>query len=109
MAYEQVKVETPLILKVLPVASVVCFFAVWQAVVDFGVVPNSMLASPTQVAALFWEKLFVAEPDGAVLAVHAYISILEAFTGFFLSLVVGIPLGLLTSVLWHGAFMRLAA
>ena len=95
MAYEQVKVETPLILRVLPVASLLCFFAVWQGVVDFGIVPNSMLASPTQVAALFWEKLFVAEPDGAVLLVHAYISIIEALTGFLLALAVGIPLGLL--------------
>ena len=57
MAYEQVKVETPLLLRILPVASVVLFFGVWQGIVDFGIVPNSMLASPTQVARLFWEKL----------------------------------------------------
>lgn len=95
MAYEQVKVETPLILKILPVASVILFFGVWQAIVDFEIVPNTMLASPTQVAVLFWEKLFVSDPDGAVLSVHAWVSIQEAFTGFFLSLLVGIPLGLL--------------
>jgi ABC-type nitrate/sulfonate/bicarbonate transport system permease component len=95
MAYEQVKVETPLLLRVLPVASIVFFFAGWQGIVDFGIVPNTMLASPTQVAQLFWEKLFEPNPDGAVLAVHAWVSIQEAFTGFFLSLLVGIPLGLL--------------
>ena len=95
MAYEQVKVETPLILRILPVASIVMFFAVWQGLVDFEIVPNTMLASPTQVAQLFWEKLFEADPDGAVLAVHAWVSIQEAFAGFFLSLIVGLPLGLL--------------
>jgi NitT/TauT family transport system permease protein len=95
MAYEQVKVETPLLLRILPVASVVLFFGVWQGVVEFGIVPNSMLASPIQVAQLFWEKLFVANPDGAVLTTHAWVSIQEAFTGFFLSLCFGVPLGLL--------------
>ncbi|MCE5334241.1 MAG: ABC transporter permease [Desulfobacteraceae bacterium] len=95
MAYETVKVDTPLVLRILPVASVVAFFGIWQGVVDFGIVPNTMLASPTQVAVLFWEKLFVADPDGAVLSVHAWVSIQEAFTGFFLSLLVGIPLGLM--------------
>lgn len=95
MAYEQVKVETPLILRILPVASVFTFFAVWQGLVVFEIVPNTMLASPTQVAELFWEKIFVSDPDGAVLAVHAWVSIQEAFAGFFLSLLVGLPLGLM--------------
>ena len=95
MAYEHVKVETPLILRILPVASVILFFAVWQGLVVFKVVPNTMLASPTQVAELFWEKLFVSDPDGAVLAVHAWVSIQEAFAGFALALLVGLPLGLL--------------
>jgi ABC-type nitrate/sulfonate/bicarbonate transport system permease component len=95
MAYEQVKVETPLILRILPVASVFLFFALWQGLVVFEIVPNTMLASPTQVAELFWEKIFVSDPDGAVLAVHAWVSIQEAFAGFFLSLLVGLPLGLL--------------
>jgi NitT/TauT family transport system permease protein len=95
MAYEQVKVETPLLLRILPTASILFFFGTWQAVVDFGIVPNTMLASPTQVMALFWEKLFEANPDGAILTTHAYISIFEALVGFSLSLIVGIPLGLL--------------
>jgi ABC-type nitrate/sulfonate/bicarbonate transport system permease component len=95
MAYEQVKVETPLLLRILPVASILLFFGMWQGLVDFKIVPNTMLASPTQVMALFWEKLFVTDPDGALLSTHAWISIQEAFEGFFLSLLVGIPLGLL--------------
>jgi ABC-type nitrate/sulfonate/bicarbonate transport system permease component len=95
MAYEQVKVETSLLLRILPTASILFFFGTWQAVVDFGIVPNTMLASPTQVMALFWEKLFEANPDGAILTTHAYSSIFVALVGFLLSLIVGIPLGLL--------------
>jgi NitT/TauT family transport system permease protein len=95
MAYEQVKVETSLLLRILPTASILFFFGAWQAVVDFGIVPNTMLASPTQVMALFWEKLFEANPDGAILTTHAYSSIFVALVGFLLSLIVGIPLGLL--------------
>jgi ABC-type nitrate/sulfonate/bicarbonate transport system permease component len=95
MAYEQVKVETSLLLRILPTASILFFFGTWQAVVDFGIVPNTMLSSPTQVMALFWEKLFEANPDGATLITHAYSSIFVALVGFLLSLIVGIPLGLL--------------
>ena len=94
MAYEQVKVETPLILRVLPVASLLCFFAVWQGVVDFGIVPNSMLASPTQVAALFWRNSSWRSRTARRCSC-SYISIIEALTGFLLALAVGIPLVLL--------------
>lgn len=95
MAYEQVKVKTPLTLRVLPIASLLLFFGTWQAIVDLGLVPNSMLASPTQVIKLFFVKLTDPNPDGAVLARHAWTSVQEAFTGYILSLIVGIPLGLL--------------
>lgn len=95
MAYEQVKVKTPLTLRILPFASLFLFFGAWQAIVEFNLVPNSMLASPTQVMKLFVVKLTDPNPDGAVLARHAWTSIQEAFTGYILSLVVGIPLGLL--------------
>lgn len=95
MAYEQVKVKTPLLLKILPIASLLAFLTVWELIVDLGIVPSSMLASPIQVVKLFIVKLTVTDPDGAVLARHAWTSIQEAFTGYFLSLLVGIPLGLL--------------
>jgi ABC-type nitrate/sulfonate/bicarbonate transport system permease component len=95
MAYEQVKVKTPLGLRILPFASLLLFFGTWQAIVDFGVVPNTMLASPTQVFKLFLVKLTDPNPDGAVLWKHAWTSVQEAFTGYILSLLVGIPLGLL--------------
>ena len=54
-----------------------------------------MLASPGDVLRLFVVKLTEANPDGAVLSVHVWTSIQEAFTGYLLSLLFGIPIGLL--------------
>jgi NitT/TauT family transport system permease protein len=94
-AYEAVKVKTPLLLKVLPLASIAAFFLVWQLVIDLGVVPRTMMESPLGVIKLFWVKLHQPNPDGAIWTVHAWTSIKEAFSGYLLSLAVGIPLGLL--------------
>ena len=95
MAYEEVKVKKPLMLRILPLASLLLFCGVGQLIVDLKVVPSSMLASPIQVFKLFLVKLTEPNPDGAVLGRHAWTSIQEAFTGYILSLLVGIPLGLL--------------
>ena len=56
-----------------------------------GIIPNTLLASPSQVFAAFIDKLSNPNPDGAVMATHAWTSIQEAFIGYVLSLVVGIP------------------
>jgi ABC-type nitrate/sulfonate/bicarbonate transport system permease component len=93
-AYREVKVKTPLLLKVLPVLSVVLFFGGWEFIVQTGIVPDTMLAAPSKVAQLFLVKLTEVDPDGALLHEHAWVSIQEAFTGYFLSLLVGLPLGL---------------
>jgi len=60
MAYEQVKVKTPLILKLLSVFSVTLFLGTWQAVVDWEIVPSTMLASPIQIF-----QPFPGEMDGS--------------------------------------------
>jgi ABC-type nitrate/sulfonate/bicarbonate transport system permease component len=93
-AYREVKVKTPLALKILPVLSVAAFFFAWEFVVRSGIVPETMLAAPSKVLALLFVKLQEVDPDGALLQEHAWVSIQEAFTGYFLSLAVGIPLGL---------------
>jgi NitT/TauT family transport system permease protein len=95
MAYEEVKIRMPLLLRVLPVASIFTFFGVWQLIIYLEIVPTTMLASPSQVISIFVDKLNEPNPDGAVLWVHAWTSIQEAFTGYILALLVGIPLGLL--------------
>ncbi|MCX5837108.1 MAG: ABC transporter permease, partial [Deltaproteobacteria bacterium] len=94
MAYEQVKVKTPLILRLLSVLSIVLFFGTWQMVVDWEIVPSTMLASPIQIFQLFLVKWTEVNPDGALLSQHIWTSVQEAFAGYLLALLVGIPLGL---------------
>jgi ABC-type nitrate/sulfonate/bicarbonate transport system permease component len=94
MPYEEVKVRTPLALKILPPLSVLFFLGIWQGVVSFGVVPSTMLASPATVLELFIDKLSNPNPDGAVLSAHAWMSAKEAVTAYILALVIGVPLGL---------------
>jgi ABC-type nitrate/sulfonate/bicarbonate transport system permease component len=94
MPYEEVKVKTPLILKVLPVLSFLVFFGVWEFIVDKGIVPSTMLAAPSKVINLFIVKLTDPNPDGAVMATHAWMSGKEAVTAYVLAFVVGVPLGL---------------
>ncbi|MCL5057280.1 MAG: ABC transporter permease [Actinobacteria bacterium] len=84
-----------IILKVLPYLSLLSVLAIWELVVDTGVVPNTLLATPIQVIELFFYKLTHADPDGSVLLIHALTSIGEALTGYVLALAIGIPLGLL--------------
>ncbi len=83
------------VLQFLSVLSVTAFFVFWQLIVDYGIVPNVLLASPSQVWKLLLIKLYDPNPDGALLAVHIWVSVQEAFSGYLLSLIIGIPLGLL--------------
>jgi ABC-type nitrate/sulfonate/bicarbonate transport system permease component len=94
MAYEQVKAQTPIILRVLSLSSLALFFLGWQLLVATDIVPSTMLASPIQVIKLFFVKLTDPNPDGAILAVHAWVSAKEAVTAYLLALVMGVPLGL---------------
>lgn len=83
------------VLSLLSVCSVLLFFSGWQLLVDYEVVPNSLLASPIQVWHLMLDKISNPQPDGAVLFTHLGVSLQEALTGYVLALIIGIPLGLL--------------
>ncbi len=82
-------------LALLSCASIVFLFIVWQLIVDFGIVPNDILATPKQVWAVFLTKLHSTNPDGALLSTHLINSLQEVLYGYTLALAVGIPLGLL--------------
>ncbi|WP_434510670.1 ABC transporter permease [Desulfitobacterium sp. AusDCA] len=82
-------------LKIISVISVLVFIVIWQLIVDLKVVPNTLLASPTQIFQLFVYKLKFADPDGAVLGWHILTSLKEAVLGYALALLIGIPIGLL--------------
>ncbi|MEW6262183.1 MAG: ABC transporter permease [Thermodesulfobacteriota bacterium] len=90
-----VRLKDPVILKILPYLSLIAFFVVWQLLLDTGVIPRSLLASPGEVGRLFMDKLTNPNPDGQVLLKHTTISLTEALLGYLLALVLGIPLGLL--------------
>ncbi|MCG8470701.1 MAG: ABC transporter permease [Desulfobacterales bacterium] len=94
MSYEEVKVTKEPSMVILPIISIIAFFGIWQSLLTFGVVPSSLLASPLQVLKLFFAKWTQVNPDGALLSTHMWTSIQEAFTGYILALIVGIPLGL---------------
>jgi ABC-type nitrate/sulfonate/bicarbonate transport system permease component len=82
-------------LRFLPYLSPLAFFAAWQLIVDTGLVPRELLASPLQVAKLLLIKLTDMNPDGALLWTHLWVSLQEALYGYVLALAIGVPLGLL--------------
>ena len=57
---------------------------------------------PSDVIRLLFEKWSDPNPDGAVLGVHILSSLQVALTGFFLAIIIGVPLGLLMG--WFKGF-----
>ena len=94
MAYEEVKTHGSLSLKILPIVSLATFFIGWQFVVDSGLIPSTLLASPIEVMKLFIVKLTDPNPDGSVLSAHIWMSAKEAVIAYVLAMITGIPLGL---------------
>lgn len=99
MAYEKVSGQRPLLLRILPFASIGTFLLIWQfSVAPPGIedwrIPSTLLTRPTDVLALAINKLTNPNPDGATILTHAWVSMQEAFIGYILALLVGLPLGL---------------
>jgi NitT/TauT family transport system permease protein len=94
------------LLQLISALSIVAFFAVWQILVDFEIVPNELLATPLQVWKLLLVKLYNPNPDGALLTTHIWVSVQEALLGYLLSLAIGIPLGLLMG--WYYVIEEMA-
>ncbi|PRR76161.1 ABC transporter permease [Neomoorella humiferrea] len=83
------------VVKYLPVISIISVIILWELLVDTGIIPNTLLATPLQVIKLFIYKLNHPDPDGALLITHVLVSVSEALLGYVLALAIGIPLGLL--------------
>ena len=81
-------------LLILSIIGVVTFVAVWQIAVMTGLLPSKYVPAPSTVFQLFFTKLSSTEPDGAVLTTHILASLQVSLTGFFLAIVIGVPLGL---------------
>ena len=81
-------------LTVLSIIGVLAFLLIWQFAVMGGLLPNRYVPMPSEVVKLFFVKWVDPNPDGAVLGVHILASLQDALTGFFLAIIIGVPLGL---------------
>lgn len=81
-------------LTVLSIIGVLAFLLIWQLAVMGGLLPNRYVPMPSEVVKLFFVKWVDPNPDGAVLGVHILASLQVALTGFFLAIIIGVPLGL---------------
>ncbi len=76
------------------IISIVAFVALWQLAVSVGWVSAKSCAPPSKVFSTFLDKWTNTKPDGATLGTHIVISLKLASIGFFLAVVIGVPLGL---------------
>ena len=81
-------------LTVLSIIGVLAFLLIWQFAVMGGLLPNRYVPMPSEVVKLFFVKWVDPNPDGAVLGVHILASLQVALTGFFLAIIIGVPIGL---------------
>ena len=86
----------------LSIIGILVFLLIWEIASDAGFVNSRYLAAPSTIFKLFITKLTDPNPDGAVLGVNILASLQVSLTGFFLAIIVGIPLGLLMG--WYGGF-----
>ena len=77
------------------ICGLLSFFILWQLLLWAGVLNSRFMPSPIDVVQTFLSKLTNPKPDGAILIEHIGASFLVAITGFFIAVVVGVPLGML--------------
>ncbi|MGI6740223.1 MAG: ABC transporter permease [Brevefilum sp.] len=83
------------------IIGILSFVIFWQLLTMSGKVDQRYLSSPLEVINLFLFKLVDKRPDGAVIMVNIWSSLTVALSGFFLAVVIGIPLGFLMG--WYKA------
>ncbi|WP_367924666.1 ABC transporter permease [uncultured Ruthenibacterium sp.] len=80
--------------------SVLVFLGVWYLCTKvLGLVEPTSLPDPVSVVQTFFYKFTNKAPDGATLMQHMYSSLRIALYGYFLSIVIGVPLGILMA--WY--------
>ncbi|MCU6748097.1 ABC transporter permease [Faecalicatena acetigenes] len=77
------------------IISIAVFLCVWQLLCSLKIVSGDVLASPLQVIDAIITKIGDPRPDGNTLIENILSSFKLAMIGFFLALIVGLPLGLL--------------
>lgn len=89
-------------LTTLSIVGILAFLLIWQLAVYSGLLSSRYVPMPSDVIRLLFEKWSDPNPDGAVLGVHILSSLQVALTGFFLAIIIGVPLGLLMG--WFKGF-----
>ncbi len=79
----------------LGVLGVLGFFAAWQILVSVGIISTTYVATPIEVLRAVFAKINDLNPDGNTLLKNIAASFQVAFSGFFMAILVGAPLGLL--------------
>jgi ABC-type nitrate/sulfonate/bicarbonate transport system permease component len=65
-----------------------CFIIIWDLSVRFGLIPNTLIATPIQVAVQFWAMFW----NGSLFS-NAWVSLLRLIAGFMVGTVLGITIG----------------
>lgn len=99
---QQAKKRSEYMKAVLSIIGVLGFLLLWQILSMSGLVSARYLVPPLKIINLFFVKLVDPAPDGAVLTINVLSSLTVALTGFFLAIVIGVPLGLLMG--WYRGF-----
>ncbi|NCB32105.1 MAG: ABC transporter permease, partial [Clostridia bacterium] len=89
---------------ILTVATFILFFLLWQFLAGNNILVGDYVPTPVQVLQAFVFKLYNVGPDGALLGTNIITSLEISLAGFFLAVVIGIPLGLLMG--WYRLFDR---
>ena len=80
---------------IMSVCSIVTFLLIWEVCTDvLHLTTPTTLPSPVRVFSTFIDKFTNTKPDGATLQVHTLESMKVALSGFFIGVVIGVPLGI---------------
>lgn len=79
----------------LGILGVLGFFAAWQILVSIGLISTTYVATPIEALRAIFVKINDLNPDGNTLLTNVAASFRVAFSGFFMAILVGAPLGLL--------------
>lgn len=85
---------------ILSIISVAGFLFIWYlctAILEL--VPSKTLPDPVKVCHTFIDKFTNPNPDGGTLIEHTLASLRTALTGYFIAMIIGIPLGILMA--WY--------
>jgi len=76
-------------------ASIMLVLTIWYLITDvYKKVPSNMLPSPIRVFRTFITKFYETRPDGGTMLQHLAASLQVALSGYFIGVVVGVPLGI---------------